>query len=237
LTINGGDGSDTINVGTNATATTNSGGNVNSIIAALTVNGGLNTTGGGDVLTVDDSDDSAPNSCALSSTQITGLGMSVGINYAGLEFLKIDLGQGDDSFDILSTSASTVSAVNGNGGADTIHVIASAANAIVDGGDGNDTLTGSPGADTIWGGAGNDHLNGGGGADQIFGGLGDDELTATGSVGANLDGGDGDDTINGSEGDDIIHGGAGLDHIYGNGGNDTIYGEAGDDVILGGAGN
>jgi Ca2+-binding RTX toxin-like protein len=46
----------------------------------------------------------------------------------------------------------------------------------IDGGNGNDTITGSGGNDVITGGAGNDTLRGGGGADTLVGGAGNDSL-------------------------------------------------------------
>ncbi|MDO9313588.1 MAG: Ig-like domain-containing protein, partial [Burkholderiaceae bacterium] len=48
---------------------------------------------------------------------------------------------------------------------------------VLDGGGGDDNLTGSAGRDHLIGGLGNDTLSGGGGADLIVGGKGDDQLT------------------------------------------------------------
>jgi len=73
---------------------------------------------------------------------------------------------------------------------------------------GNDTLSGSNGADTI------DLLAG---SDSYLG-LG------------------GHDSINGNDGNDTIYGGAGNDSIQGGNGDDRIYGEAGNDSIDAGAG-
>lgn len=75
----------------------------------------------------------------------------------------------------------------------------------------------------------------------IDGGIGDDTINAAaaqiGSVRLELRGGEGADTINGSDSADIVSGGAGDDFIVANGGADTIDGDAGADVIDGGAGN
>ncbi|HZF75305.1 MAG TPA: hypothetical protein VE033_05665, partial [Acetobacteraceae bacterium] len=68
---------------------------------------------------------------------------------------------------------------------------------------GNDTLVGTPGADSIGAGAGNDSVSGGGGADT-------------------LDGGEGNDTLSGQEGDDRIAGGFGRDVVRGGEGADTF---------------
>ena len=61
---------------------------------------------------------------------------------------------------------------------------------VLDGGVGNDTITGSDGNDTIFGGPGNDTLNGGRGNDALRGGAGDDSLI----------GGQGNDTLQGDTG-------------------------------------
>jgi len=77
----------------------------------------------------------------------------------------------------------------------------------LDGGAGNDRISGSQQSDLIIGGEGNDRLFGNGGADRIEGGLGNDRIS----------GGDGPDVILGGLGNDVIHGGAGNDEIYGEG--------------------
>jgi Ca2+-binding RTX toxin-like protein len=108
----------------------------------------------------------------------------------------------------------------------------------VDGGDGNDTITGSfnisPGhGDTLLGGSGNDSIKGGGpyADDSIDGGLGNDTLSS--STGR-LFGGDGDDLLVGGPG--YGHHAAG-NYLDGGAGNDTLkdgaflYGGDGDDKI------
>ena len=97
----------------------------------------------------------------------------------------------------------------------------------IEGGDGDDVLTGMAGVDVIDGAAGADVVLGLGGADVIVGGAGDDRLS----------GGDGDDLISGGAGDDLIFGGAGNDRLDGGAGDDSIHGDAGDDVLSGGAGD
>ena len=66
---------------------------------------------------------------------------------------------------------------------------------------GNDTLTGTNGADLLLGQAGNDTLNGGAGSDRLLGGVGNDVLN----------GGDGNDRLVGGPGSDTLTGGAGSD--------------------------
>ena len=125
---------------------------------------------------------------------------------------------------------------------------------IVDGGAGNDTLTGTPGADelsggdgddSLVGGYGNDSLNGGLGADQLAGDAGDDSIY--GEVGNDsVNGGEGDDTVAGGAGDDTVvgglgddslNGGLGADQLSGEAGADNLFGEAGTDTLSGGDGD
>ena len=80
------------------------------------------------------------------------------------------------------------------------------------GGNGNDSLSGSIGNDTIDGGDGNDHINGYSGHDTLIGGDGNDRLR----------GSHGNDQIDGGTGSDTITTGSGLDKIIlriGDGGN------------------
>jgi Ca2+-binding RTX toxin-like protein len=93
----------------------------------------------------------------------------------------------------------------------------------VDGGAGNDTISGDPTA-----GHGNVYASGG---------PGNDVLTAPpGNVTASFDGGAGNDVITGSAGDDTLRGDAGHDRILGGGGADDITGGTGRDRINAGAG-
>ncbi len=112
-TVNAGPGADTINVGSMAP---DAGGTVNLILAPLTLIGGE----GEDTLNVDDSGDSEPNSLTLTADSITGLGMSDGIGYSGVESLNIALGSGGNTVNVQSTSAHT-RMVTGTGN-DTVNV-------------------------------------------------------------------------------------------------------------------
>jgi Ca2+-binding RTX toxin-like protein len=74
--------------------------------------------------------------------------------------------------------------INGGGGDDTLsglegsdRLIGGSGKDRLDGGDGNDILDGGSGDDQLWGGAGNDQLSGGVGKDRITGGAGADTLT------------------------------------------------------------
>ncbi len=80
---------------------------------------------------------------------------------------------------------------------------------------GNDSLTGTFGANVIDGGAGNDNIDGGGGSDTLMGGLGNDTLNGGFSTDA-VFGGDGNDLITFKSGEffDSVDGGLGNDTIY-----------------------
>jgi Ca2+-binding RTX toxin-like protein len=75
-------------------------------------------------------------------------------------------------------------------------------------GDGNDTLGGNGGNDTLSAGNGNDYVYGG----------------------------DGNDTVDAGEGADYAYGGNGNDVLLGGGGGDVLYGDAGNDILDGGTG-
>jgi serralysin len=133
---------------------------------------------------------------------------------------------------------------------------------VIEGGNGNDILLSSQGADFLYGGNGNDRLELMGGNDYAEGGQGHDLISGDyeNSLYPNsgvdtIHGGDGNDAlwgggkgdiIYGDNGDDIIYGDRttwnlqsktpGNDRLYGGEGNDTIFGQGGNDVIDGGAG-
>jgi uncharacterized membrane protein YgcG len=90
------------------------------------------------------------------------------------------------------------------------------ASGTIQGGLGDDTITGGGGNDTIQGGPGNDIINGGNGNDTIDGGPGNDQIA----------GGWGVDTINAGDGDDVIFiwwgASRGVEVIDGGPGKDTL---------------
>lgn len=113
------------------------------------------------------------------------------------------------------------------------------------GGSGDDTLIGDAAANWLDGGDGADLLVGGPGPDFLDGGNGFDAVSyeeRSGTVTADLDGGDGDDGEAG-EGDTIgsdvedLYGGAGADRLTGSDDDNVLYGVAGADVLTGGAGD
>ena len=92
-----GGGNDTVNIGSLATVSSNTGGVLTTIRSSLTING----QGGTDTINVDDSGDTTGRAGTLTSTALTGLGMSGSITYATDENLNIHLGSGADTFAIL----------------------------------------------------------------------------------------------------------------------------------------
>ncbi|MFM9964619.1 MAG: beta strand repeat-containing protein [Planctomycetaceae bacterium] len=107
----------------------------------------------------------------------------------------------------------------------------------VDGGNGDDTILGSPTyGDSLLGGDGADNLNGQGGNDTLDGGNGRDSITG-GDNDDSLIGGDGSDTVSGGMGNDIISGGNHADSIMGGDGADNIDAGQSNDTVLGGNDN
>jgi Ca2+-binding RTX toxin-like protein len=90
----------------------------------------------------------------------------------------------------------------------------------LDGGNGNDTLTGGSGAVTLLGGNGNDNLVGGNGAETLDGGNGNDTIDGNRGNDVALMG-NGDDTFvwDPGDGSDSIEGGNGSDTMVFNGAN------------------
>jgi Ca2+-binding RTX toxin-like protein len=137
---------------------------------------------------------------------------------AGLVTLEIN-GSLDPSFPVINPADVTTIVVTGSADADNIDLAAiSAGNGFtgltattINGGSGDDTISGSEaddkingsgGDDVITGGEGNDTINGGGGEDYLVGGPGDDIVRGQGSSLDSLSGGLGDDTIDGGAGYD-----------------------------------
>ncbi|HJR73576.1 MAG TPA: cadherin domain-containing protein [Luteimonas sp.] len=162
---------------------------------------------------------------------------------------------------LANASGLTVNGQAGAAGAFKIDVAA-----VIDGGAGDDFISGGDLGNDLLGGEGNDTLVGGklddwlfgeGGNDVLFAGkvantgfsIGDlaAETAAVGADGGNgnlLHGGAGNDRLYGSKGSDWLRGGEGSDRLVGGAGGDVLEGGAGDDrgangeaTILGGAGS
>ncbi len=152
------------------------------------------------------------------------------------------------------TGVETLRFIGGSGNDVVIAISGAGGNYnILEGRDGDDTLTGGSDVDYIWGGAGNDTLDGGGGlgdtlvySDAASGVTIDLSITsAQNTIGAGIDtvvnfenlmGSDFADTMSGDAGANFMYGGLGNDTISGGDGNDFIRGEGGADTIYGGAG-
>ncbi|WP_254796979.1 Hint domain-containing protein [Sulfitobacter albidus] len=138
-------------------------------------------------------------------------------------------GAGGDTID----GGAGADSIEGGGGNDFIrHAVGGDT---VDGGAGSDTIYGgfAPGDDdaVLRGGDGNDSIVTYGANDTVFGDAGND--TIVGDAGnESFDGGADDDDIWGGDGDDTITGGTGRDTVEGGAGNDSLSGGDGDDVFV-----
>ena len=135
----------------------------------------VNGTGGSDQINV---------VAAGTSVAVTGLSAQININAAEAgDLLTINAGNGNDTINASGVPAGVIGLT-------------------IDGGAGNDTLTGSQGADTLIGGDGNDTVVGGRGNDVALLGNGNDTFT-----------------WNPGDGSDIVEGQAGTDTLVFNGAN------------------
>ncbi len=118
--------------------------------------------------------------------------------------------------------------LDAGGGNDVIFVQNNAPNVSVFGGDGDDKIVDTGGANTLAGGAGKDTIFGGSGNDRLFGEAGADRLY----------GYDGNDIMDGGSTRDRFYGGAGVDICYGQGGDDLFYvsGDGANDTCFGASG-
>jgi RTX calcium-binding nonapeptide repeat (4 copies) len=155
-----------------------------------------------------------------------------------LQAANVQVDFGDDGTADFSFPAADVTAidVNAGNGDDTVRVDETTAAFTIpttlDGGNGNDNLTGGSGDDTLLAGNGDDVLNGGAGTDTLQGGNGND--TIDGNRGNDPEfGGNGDDTF-------VWNPGEGSDTIEGQNGNDTLLfngAAAAENVVLSANGN
>jgi Ca2+-binding RTX toxin-like protein len=146
------------------------------------------------------------------------------MNATEVEAIRLNASGGNDSATVNDLTGvadlNTITFFMGDG--DDTATASTQANAaiafLLNGGTGNDTLTGSPNADVISGGEGNDTILGLGGVDVMDGGAGDDTITG-GPGNETQQGGDGDDTFiwNPGDGSDTLVGGPGADTMVFNG--------------------
>jgi Ca2+-binding RTX toxin-like protein len=154
------------------------------IAALLTLDGGLGT----DALSASNSGDAATRSGSLTQDTLSGLGMGGSIGYGDFESLRIDLGSGADTFDVLSTHAGSTR-LRGNGGADLVRILSTGGVLVVETGSGNDrvdvraigadaTVDAGDGDDVVIVGSTDGLLEAIDGGLVVRGGLGDDAMTA-----------------------------------------------------------
>ncbi len=128
-------------------------------------------------------------------------------------------GSGNDSIVLQSVDANFTGTlfIDAGDGADTINASALSRHVLELGGNGNDTIYGSLGFDSLNAGAGNDVVYGYGGDDLLSGGRGADTIYA----------GNGDDGIywSGGDGNDFIDGQAGTDKVGIAGADTAVQGE------------
>ena len=148
--------------------------------------------------------------------------------------LTIDGGVGNDTINASAALFADLRfALNGGDGQDTI--TGSPQGDIVSGGDGDDSVLAGGGEDTVDGDAGADFIDGGAGDDSLVGGTDDD--TISGGLGDDsVDGGQDSDVLSGDDGADTLIGGLGDDNLNGNAGNDSLLGGSGQDTLTGGNG-
>jgi Ca2+-binding RTX toxin-like protein len=152
--------------------------------------------------------------------------------------INIDIDNGS-SVTVFSPSLSSVKAISLTGGSGSDYIYVDAALTVpttINGGQGNDSVRGDSGFNTITEGDGNVWINSrgssnyikvGNGKDTVFGSAGNDTIVA----------GNGNDTLDGAGGNDQITAGDGNDTITGGAGNDTLVAGNGNDVIDTGTGN
>jgi Ca2+-binding RTX toxin-like protein len=150
---------------------------------------------------------------------------SIVMNATEVEAIRLNAFGGNDSATVNDLTGvadlNTITFFMGDG--DDTATASGQANAaiafLVNGGTGNDTLTGSPNADVISGGEGNDTIIGLAGVDLMDGGAGDDIITGGPGNEPSQTGGDGNDTFiwNPGDGSDGLVGGPGIDTMVFNG--------------------
>ncbi len=240
LTVNGGDGFDTIIGGSGKDMITGGsgkdtliGGGGDDIINGdagddlIIWNNGDNsdTVDGGDdtdLLQINGSTGATGDIFTLNNTQFARTNLvPFMIDFSNVEMIQINGLDGDDN-------------INASGLTNTAITL------MVFGGAGNDTIAGGVGNDTLDGGLGNDTLSYANAASSvtvdlsitskqnIFGAV--EETTISNFE--NLTGSGFDDTLTGDAGDNILNGGNGNDTLNGGGGNDTLNGGAGNDTIV-----
>ncbi len=224
---NGGSGNDTISG--NQAANTLNGNAGDDTINGLTGNDTLNGGAGNDTINGGDGADLINASGASGTDTVHGNDGNDTIYSTGAGTYFGDLGN-----DYMYAGIGVNETLDGGGGTDTIdtslysgdyvlNLVTGATNFPPESyvnfenattGSGNDSITGTSGANVINSGAGNDTVIGGGGADTLNGGDGNDNLNATAFASTTLNGGNGNDYLQGGfQYGNTWDGGAGVDTI------------------------
>ena len=167
---------------------------------------------------------------------VTSLGTIASASVKSLVVIGGDDANTIDLNGVTAAAFTTLTSINVDGGNGNDTIIGSPDfGDSIGGGHGDDTINGQGGADTIRGGDGNDSISGGLSDDSILGGDGQD--TIAGDAGNDsIDSGDGDDVVSGGDGNDSVFGDNGQDALSGNAGDDTLNGDGGTDTLEGGTG-
>ena len=141
--ISTGDGADTITVGSDAAALDPT---LHSLLsgiqnAVLTLDAG----NGANTLNAYDSGNTVGQTGVLTATTLTGIGMTLGIAYTGIQTLQIRLGTGNDHFTIASTPVGS-----------TLTLWSGDETPVVNGTNDQIDITSIAGPTTVWAGGGND---------------------------------------------------------------------------------
>ena len=152
---------------------------------------------------------------------------------AGVDYVQVDLGDGEDGVNFANRTPDRVINVWTGNAKDEINVGNQLGTYYVDSGPGDDLIEAVPehtkgvefdggdGKDIVIGGSGNDSLTAGPGDDLVRGRGGNDDI-ALGDGADKTDGGAGFDQIDGGAGDDIIGAGADDDIVIGGPGQDRV---------------
>lgn len=182
-----------------------------------------------------------------------GRGVELGALGDTIELAAKDLIAGSAGSDHITVQGDRLSStagltVNGQAGSENPYTIDVAA--VIDGGAGDDFISGGDLGNDLLGGAGNDTLVGGKLDDWLFGDDGNDVLfagkaantsfsatdLAAQAAAVGVDGGNGN-YLYGGQGNDRLYGSIGSDWLRGGGGNDRLVGGAGGDILEGGSGD
>ncbi|HAA52172.1 MAG TPA: hypothetical protein DCE43_20815 [Planctomycetaceae bacterium] len=240
-TIDGGEGNDEIHGNTGNDSVTGGAGDDHLVWSPGEANDTPSGGAGFDTLEIEGSsgDDSytiRKTSGGGAKAQITNGSHTLTLG-SSVEVITLTMGDGNDTvnIDTLKGVSGTLLAIYGEGGNDTLtanDVSIGTVRILLDGGDGDDTISGSAGDDSLYGGDGADLISGENGDDTVEAGLGDDLVYGNGGN-DQIDGGDGNDTIEGNTGNDHLTGDFGDDSLTGGNDDDSLDGGAGDDKLNG----